>query len=432
MRTLLLVSLLLGKLGLCAQAYDTYFTGNPADAATTPRGGVCLMGGATEHDGAMRWFLDRADGGDVLVLRASGSDGYNDYFYTELGVTLNSVETIVFNHAAADQAYVQDRIRRAEAIWLAGGDQWDYVSYWRGTAIDSLINDAIRRRNVVVGGTSAGMAILGGYYFSAENGTVTSAAALADPYDARVRVDSAAFLRVDHLRHVITDTHYDAPDRRGRHVAFLARALTDYGAPVYGIACNEYTAVCVDENGLARVYGEYPTYPETAYFLRVNCGETDNVPERLSPGQPLDWRASGRAVKVYKVFGTDDGANTFDLSDWQTGSGGVWEDWSVDNGTLNVVAGDQPDCAAVSIRDLPGAPAVRVTHLPAARTLRIETTAEVLSVVLYDASGRSVPHHCNAQKTEVTYGGSAPAAGVCFLGVRTTGGMVYHKFLRTT
>lgn len=61
------------------------------------------------------------------------------------------------------------------------GNQWTYVSYWRNTPVDSLVNKAIAERNVVVGGTSAGMAIMGNYYFSAENGTVTSGQALANP-----------------------------------------------------------------------------------------------------------------------------------------------------------------------------------------------------------------------------------------------------------
>ena len=39
------------------------------------------------------------------------------------------------------------------------------------TAIDSLINAGIQNRNMAIGGTSAGMAILGGYYFSAQYGT---------------------------------------------------------------------------------------------------------------------------------------------------------------------------------------------------------------------------------------------------------------------
>ena len=81
--------------------YTSYFTGNETDVVTSPMGGICLMGGSTENDEAMKWFLNRADGGDVLVIRASGSDGYNDYLFSELGVTVNSVETIVFLGAPA-------------------------------------------------------------------------------------------------------------------------------------------------------------------------------------------------------------------------------------------------------------------------------------------------------------------------------------------
>ncbi|MFT4801282.1 MAG: hypothetical protein ACI93N_001052, partial [Flavobacteriaceae bacterium] len=86
-------------LSFFAQNYTSYFTGDTTDVTTNHQYGVCLMGGATEHDEAMKWFLLKADGGDVVVLRASGSDGYNDYFYSELGITINSVETLVINNA---------------------------------------------------------------------------------------------------------------------------------------------------------------------------------------------------------------------------------------------------------------------------------------------------------------------------------------------
>ena len=92
----------------------------------------------TELDKDVVYFGD--NGGDVLVLRASGSDGYNDYMYTDLGITLNSVETIVFNDgSAANETYIHNKIKNAEAIWFAGGDQWSYISYWRNSPIDSLI-----------------------------------------------------------------------------------------------------------------------------------------------------------------------------------------------------------------------------------------------------------------------------------------------------
>ena len=81
------------------------------------------MGGATEDDNAMKWFLQRANGGDVLVLRATGSNGYNSYLYSDLGITVNSVETIVCTSALASTApYVLQKINQAEAIWFAGGD----------------------------------------------------------------------------------------------------------------------------------------------------------------------------------------------------------------------------------------------------------------------------------------------------------------------
>ena len=125
MKTTLLLLALTTALSVSAQNYTSFFTGNTTDLITNPTGGICLMGGATESDQAMQWFLQRANGGDVLVLRASGADGYNDYFYTDLGITVNSVETIRFNAAsAASEAYIHDKIQKAEAIWFAGGDQW--------------------------------------------------------------------------------------------------------------------------------------------------------------------------------------------------------------------------------------------------------------------------------------------------------------------
>jgi hypothetical protein len=102
-----------------AQNYTSYLTGSATDVVTQPDGGVCLMGGATEDDNAMTWFLEQANGGDILVLRASGSDGYNDYFYTDLGVTVNSVETIVFNDAtASSETYIHQKLNKLKPFGL--------------------------------------------------------------------------------------------------------------------------------------------------------------------------------------------------------------------------------------------------------------------------------------------------------------------------
>jgi cyanophycinase-like exopeptidase len=385
-----------------AQNYTSYFTGDAVDAITQPAGGVCLMGGATEDDNAMTWFLEQANGGDILVIRASGSDGYNDYFFTDLGVTVNSVETIVFNDgSAADEPYVQQKILNAEAIWMAGGDQWNYISYWRDTPIDSLINLGISERNIVIGGTSAGMAVLGEVYFTAENGTVTSAAALNNPYAANVTIDSADFLNVPFMDAVITDTHYDNPDRRGRHFVFIAKQMVDFGYPFpKGIACEEYVAVCVDTFGIARVYGGYPTYDEQAYFIQVNCELYDNglYPETCVASTPLTWKETGNnALMVYKVNGTATGSNYLDLTDWQTGSGGTWQFWGVDNGTLNVDDGVTVNCVTTIDENAASTNQISVYPNPTKVSFAISIPIavgtgnnQINKIVIYDLTGRVV------------------------------------------
>ncbi|MFN8256179.1 MAG: T9SS type A sorting domain-containing protein [Bacteroidales bacterium] len=331
------------------QNYTSYFTGKATDIVTIPGGGVCLMGGATEDDNAMKWFLQRADGGDVLVLRTTGSDGYNSYLYSGLGIKINSVETIVCNNASAsNNPYVLKKIQQAEAIWFAGGDQWTYISYWRNTPVDSAINQAISERNIVIGGTSAGMAIQGKYYFSAQNGTVTSNSALANPFSNSVTVDSTHFISNSYLDNTITDTHFDNPDRKGRLITFLARINTDYGVFAKAIACDEYTAVCIDTNGIARVFGGYPTYADNAYFIQSNCELPIKTPENCSFGNPLTWNLGGLAVKAYQIKGDSEGSKTFDLNNWQNGTGGVWYNWFVSNGTFSQQTGTAINCSPLA------------------------------------------------------------------------------------
>lgn len=409
-----------------AQDYTSYFTGNPTDIETFPTGGVCLMGGATEHDEAMKWFLQEAAGGDILVLRASGSDGYNDYMYTDLGISVNSVETIVFNNAnASSDPYIHDKISKAEAIWFAGGDQWDYVSYWRGTDIEFLVNDAINSRGIAIGGTSAGMAIMGSHYFSAENGTVTSADALADPYAPNVTPDGTPFISQGWLGETITDSHFDNPDRKGRLAVFLARIATDEGVLAHGIACNEYTAVTIDFLGHCRVYGDYPNYEEHAYFVKVDCELTEVIPEMCMSGMPLTW-SQGTALKAYKVPGTMNGANTFDLNDWETGTGGTWMNWSVVNGVFTETVG-LACSAGIDEKD-----AVRLDLFPnpANKELSVRSDSKIKSIEIFDLTGKAMDINYNLNLATTTLNISKYPSGVYIISVENEAGKTFGKFVK--
>jgi hypothetical protein len=125
----------------CAQTpYQYYLTGNPADVHTPSKPGFALVGGGKDQDAVMRWFLERSGGGDVVVLRASGADGYNGYL-NGLG-KVDSIESIVINTPeAARDPFVARKIRTAEALFIAGGDQWNYVRLWRGSPVGEAVPD---------------------------------------------------------------------------------------------------------------------------------------------------------------------------------------------------------------------------------------------------------------------------------------------------
>lgn len=184
--------------------FDYYLTGSGADApgATVP--GIGLMGGGTDVDALFTWMSDRAGGGDFVVIRASGADGYNQYVF-DLG-DFDSVETLVLlNRAASFDPFVLQTIRNAEALFIAGGDQSNYVEQWKGTPVEDAIHE-LAARDVPIAGTSAGTAILSEFVYAALRKSVTSLEALADPFDRDITLDRD-FLLLPHLSGIITDQH---------------------------------------------------------------------------------------------------------------------------------------------------------------------------------------------------------------------------------
>ncbi|MEP7128140.1 MAG: cyanophycinase [Chitinophagales bacterium] len=305
----------------------TTLIGDNGDVQTITQSGFVLMGGGTDVDEAFKWMIDRSGGGDFVVIRATGTNAYDSYIYG-LG-TVNSVETIIINSVTkANKANIEKKIKNAEALFIAGGDQYDYVKYWKNTKVEDAINYLINTKHVPVGGTSAGCAILGEVYFSAQFGTITSTQALNNPYNQKVALGKSDFINIPILSQTITDTHFDNPDRRGRSTTFLARMVQDFGMAAKGIACEEKTAVCIDANNIATVFGYNNG---TAFFMKP----TGLGPEVCVPNTKLTWNRSNQAVKVYKIENEINGNGSFDLNDWSTASGGTWVYFWVDNGVFH-------------------------------------------------------------------------------------------------
>jgi cyanophycinase len=294
-------------------SYEYYVVGNDTDVTGTTTAGQLLMGGGTDVDAAFQWMISKAGGGDFVVIRASGTDAYNPYIYDFGGV--DSVETIIIkNRAAASVPFVVDKIRNAEALFIAGGDQSNYVDFWKGTPVEDAIHTLVTK-NIPIGGTSAGLAVMGEFVFSAANGTIDSGSALSNPYNKKVALDRD-FLVLPNMGGIITDSHFVTRDRMGRLVAFLARIVQDdWATSAKGIGIDEQTAIAVEANGQATVLGI-----GAAYFL-----STPGHPETCQPKTNLTYRN----MNVYRVSGPA----TFNFGSW-TGTGGTAYTISAEDGVL--------------------------------------------------------------------------------------------------
>ena len=301
--------------GAPAPKFSYYLTGNAGNVAATTEAGLGLMGGGTDVDALFTWMSARAGGGDFVVIRASGADGYNQYVY-DLGY-FDSVETLVLpTRASSSDAFVLQTIRNADALFVAGGDQSDYVNNWKGTPVEAAIHE-LAARGVPIGGTSAGTAILGEFLYSAQRKSVTSAVALADPFSRDITLDRD-FLVIPHMAGLITDQHLIERDRLGRTLTFMARLVIDgWTTDPRAIAIDRETAVLVSASGRATVVANASHATPFAYFLR------GGTPQVVSAKTPLTY--TGIDVKRAAP------GSTFDLTGWR-GTG-------LTSYTLNVNAG---------------------------------------------------------------------------------------------
>src|ERR1700756_4194588 len=161
-----LFALCIASPAFSAKQYSYFRVGSSNDVTTATTAGTVLMGGGTDVDAAFQWMCQRSGNGDFLVIRATGTDAYNPYIQ-QLCPAANSVATLIIpSAAAANDPGVAAIMQNAEAIWIAGGDQSDYVNFWTGTPVQSILNAKIAA-GAPVGGTSAGMNVLTQFVYSA-------------------------------------------------------------------------------------------------------------------------------------------------------------------------------------------------------------------------------------------------------------------------
>jgi len=226
-----------------------------ADTATpSPRVKVFLHGGGSESDEVYQRFVDAVGPGEIVTLGSvPASDPYRDWwdsYFTKLGAT--QARTINTNsRAEADDPKVVGDLASAAGVYIRGGDQARYLTYWEGTVLHDELQAAIDG-GAVVGGSSAGCAILGERVYDARVSSVA-------PYDVLDDAQHPGMTFTDDfldlLPGVITDTHFTERGRLGRLLVFQQQWKAD-GVDGLAIGVDPRTALLVADDGSAEVVGE--------------------------------------------------------------------------------------------------------------------------------------------------------------------------------
>ncbi|MEZ5455913.1 MAG: cyanophycinase [Lysobacteraceae bacterium] len=301
--------------------YHLYRSGPAGQVAqSTPRGGVLMMGGGDYFPQAFAWLFEHGGHGRLVVLRASGEGDLNPFFMDEIG-GVAAVDTLVFSgREASSDPTVLEIVKAADMIFIGGGDQANYVNFWRGTPMQDAINAHVAA-NKPIGGTSAGLAVQGAWVYGAlDGGSITTPETLADPLgEANTLID--AFLALPHLQNVITDSHFMPRERLGRLIGWVARLRAQTGnTALIGIGVDEATALAVEADGHARVL--------TGDAGKAWLIEPTQAASVLVAGEPL-------SIDAVRVTGLDTDSRYHLPSGKVDAASDVWTA-NVDSGTLTI------------------------------------------------------------------------------------------------
>ncbi len=277
------------------------------------KGSLVIVGGglSADNDAVYNAFIDRAKGGQIAVIVSASGEPHASFDaiaanLERYGVDRSRISLIALAEiddpstsldeagwsVNADKPQEIAKINQANAIWFTGGDQARTARLLLRKGRDTLMLAAIRKRlraGAVIGGTSAGAAIMG-----------TGMIVCGDPKHAHEPLgrsfDDCAATNgkpeplvlgkgLGFLRGYVVDQHFGQRSRLPR----LLRAMA-CGAG-WGIGIDEDTAVVVDlAKRTASVLGRGRVvtieHPRPRIDCAFNLGLTDVVFHES--GQPVD------------------------------------------------------------------------------------------------------------------------------------------------
>jgi len=219
------------------------------------QGYVCAIGGGSENyndwsDAPYRWIVQKADSGKIIIIDVADASSWLPNYFLSLGASSAYNKTIP-NVSSANLQATYDELITAKGIFIRGGNQWDYIRFWKGTKVDSAIQYVFNNGGVIAG-TSAGAAVLGEVDFSAQAGSVYPDEALQNPFNGLMRFENN-FLKL--VPNVLFDTHFIERGRHGRLIAMIYNQHFNTSRDLIGVGVDDRTAICISPDGTGEVMG---------------------------------------------------------------------------------------------------------------------------------------------------------------------------------
>ena len=236
----------------CTTLFLLLFTAVCVSAQPGHAGKLFIIGGGARPDALVERLIAEAglrQGGYALVLPMSSAEPDSAVYYVKtqlvkLGVP--HVYGINFIKGETPTPARLDSVRRANLIYISGGDQNRFMDVVRGTEIEKAILDA-RNRGAVVSGTSAGAAVMSKVMITGNELKHPDYASTFRNIEAE-NIETKPGLGL--LQQAIVDQHFVRRSRYNR----LISAVIEFPL-LTGIGIDEATAILVDGDKI-EVVGE--------------------------------------------------------------------------------------------------------------------------------------------------------------------------------
>jgi cyanophycinase len=267
-----------------------------AEGGGRPRGSLVIVGGGSRSEAMMRRFVELAGGAGrarIAVVPMASSEA--EATGSEVAAELDSLgaKSFVFlvDRTEADSPAAAGRLDSATGIWFTGGDQALLTEAIGSTASLRAMHRRYRE-GAVVGGTSAGAAIMSDSMITGnQTPPGDTLGYYGDEFPAIARRRVQVLPGLGFLPAAIVDQHFIQRERHNR----LMSAVLERPSLI-GVGIDESTALEVRPDGSWRVMGEGSVVIYDARRARIAAptrpvlGALDLRVHVLPPGGAFDPR----------------------------------------------------------------------------------------------------------------------------------------------